>query len=246
MIKDLVLGAGYVLKGFRLVTQPGIKRFAVVPLLINSLIFAAVIILGAHQFQALIDSLLPGWLDWLEFLLWPLFAIIAMGIVFFTFTLVTNLIGAPFNGYLAEAVEQRMTGEKLVTQNSQPLLAEILRSIRAEGRKLLYFLIRAIPVLILMIVPFTSAVGAALWFLLGCWMLSLEYSDYPMANHQLPFPTQRAVLAKRRWLALGFGAGTMLLVLIPILNFVAMPVAVAGATAMWLEQLKGTSNSLTV
>jgi len=36
----------------------------------------------------------------------------------------------------------------------------------------------------------------------------------------------------------GFGLGIMLLTFIPVINFVAMPVAVAGASKLWVEKLK--------
>ncbi len=244
MLKDFVKGSGYVLRGFKLVTKPGIRRFVIIPLLINSVVFSAVILFGAHLFEGMINSLLPEWLGWLEWLLWPLFAIIAMGIVFFTFTLLTNLLGAPFNGYLAAAIEDQMTGQGPEASPGESVFVEVLNSIRSEGRKLLYFLVRAIPILVLMLIPFTSALGAALWFLFGCWMLSIEYGDYPMANHSLAFSEQRRLLGSRRMMSLGFGATVMLLVLIPVVNFVAMPVAVAGATVMWLEGLKTTSGTL--
>ena len=44
-------------------------------------------------------------------------------------------------------------------------------------------------------------------------------------------------------LALGFGAGLMLMTLVPVLNFLAMPVGVTGATALWVERLKNQAAS---
>ena len=64
--------------------------------------------------------------------------------------------------------------------------------------------------------------------------MALQYTDYPMANHGLDFPAQRRLLGHRRWLALGFGIVVMALTLIPVVNFLVMPIAVAGATAMWV------------
>jgi CysZ protein len=72
----------------------------------------------------------------------------------------------------------------------------------------------------------------------GSWLLSLEYLDYPMGNHELEFSQQKRVLGARKGLALGFGGATMVLTSIPLLNFIVMPVAVAGATALWVEQLE--------
>ena len=42
-----------------------------------------------------------GWLHWL---LWPLFVLTVLIVVFYAFSLVANVIAAPFNSLLAERV----------------------------------------------------------------------------------------------------------------------------------------------
>ncbi len=54
---------------------------------------------------------LPDWLSFLSYILWPLFVALLVLMVFFTFTLVANIIAAPFNGFLAEKVEVVVRGE---------------------------------------------------------------------------------------------------------------------------------------
>jgi CysZ protein len=39
-------------------------------------------------------------------------------------------------------------------------------------------------------------------------------------------------------LSYGFGGSSLLMTMIPFLNFLAMPVSVAGATAMWVGELR--------
>ena len=56
-----------------------------------------------------------------------------------------------------------------------------------------------------------------------------------MGNHDISFKIQREKFGSNRQLAYGFGSGVMLLTMIPIINFLAMPVAVAGATRMFIE-----------
>jgi len=51
-----------------------------------------------------------------------------------------------------------------------------------------------------------------------------------------PAASRRKVAKKKR--TFGFGLGVMLLTFIPVINFVAMPVAVAGASKMWVDKLK--------
>jgi CysZ protein len=57
-----------------------------------------------------------------------------------------------------------------------------------------------------------------------------------MGNHMLRFPEQRKRLRGRRMLSLGFGGGSLLMTMIPVVNFFAMPASVAGATAMWVKE----------
>ncbi len=53
---------------------------------------------------------LPSWLSFLNYLLWPLFVVLVVLMVFFTFTMLANIIAAPFNGFLAEKVEVVVRG----------------------------------------------------------------------------------------------------------------------------------------
>jgi len=69
-------------------------------------------------------------------------------------------------------------------------------------------------------------------------MLTIEYLDYPMANHLLHFSEQKRLLRQRKLLSYGFGGSSLLMTMIPVVNFFAMPVSVAGATAMWVGELK--------
>jgi CysZ protein len=236
-------GFKYLLSGFSLILKPGVRLYVIVPLLINSVLFAAVIIYGASSMSDFINWLIAQWqwLEWLKWLLWPLFVVISLTIVFFCFSIVANLIGAPFNGFLAEAVENNITGQKIESNNNLSLLQIIIDSIKSEFQKLLYFVIRALPILILFIIPMIHVAAPFIWFLFTAWMLALEYGDYPMGNHDILFKQQRVKFASNRQLAFGFGSGVMLLTMIPIVNFLAMPVAVAGATRMYVEH-KGLKN----
>ena len=102
MISQAAKGVAYVINGFRLLKLPGIKRYVVMPALINIVLFAGVIWYGSERFDTLLDQYLPSWLAWLEFIIWPLFVIASLLIVFFAFTLVANVLGGPFNGVLSE------------------------------------------------------------------------------------------------------------------------------------------------
>ncbi len=239
-------GFHYLLEGFRLIRQPGLRRYVAVPLLVSILVFSGALFALGWWLDIMVDSLLakiPGWLDWLRYLAWPIFTLAGVLVVFYSFSILTNLVAAPFNGMLAEAVEQHLTGQAIDTGGWQALLKDVLPSLLSELRKLLYFVLRAVPMGILFLVPGVNLAAPLLWALFSAWMLAIEYADYPMANHRLMFSAQRKLLRGRRMLAWGFGGGTLLMTMIPLLNFLAMPVAVAGATAMWVGEFRSGSQT---
>ncbi len=234
-------GTGYFLKGLSLIKQEGVKRYVAIPLLINVALFATAIYLASVYLGVLmgwVAEALPVWLGWLSWLLVPLFVIAAVLIVFFGFAVVGNLIAAPFNGLLAEAVEMKLRGHPIDSGGGWKKLAkDFFASLASELRKLVYFAVRAVPLLILLLIPGVNIIASVLWLLLTAWMLAVEYADYPMANHGLTFPRQRKILASRRYLTLGFGGVMTLVLMVPFLNFLLIPAGVAGATAMWVDQL---------
>ena len=239
MANNPVSGAIYFVRGIRLIFAPGVRAYVVVPLLVNVLLFSAIIYFGAGQFRELLDWLLPDWLDWLAYLLLPLFFLIAVIIVFFTFSLVGNLVAAPFNGLLAEAVECHITGAPPPAAGWKKMMADLGRTMVSELRKLVYIVLWGGPGLLLFAIPGLNLAAPVIWMLFGAWMLAISYLDYPMGNHGLTFPEQRRQLGQRRYLALGFGGAAMFALAIPLVNFLVIPAAVAGATILWVERLEG-------
>ncbi|HDZ61677.1 MAG TPA: sulfate transporter CysZ [Nitrospirae bacterium] len=248
MIRDFISGIKYLLQGFRLVITPGMRRFVLIPLVINTFVFSLAIWFGTAQFYDLLNWLLPQadvwWAEFARAGLWFFFAAVVLLLLLFTFSIAANLLGSPFNGLLSEKVECYLSGSAFEDSGGlRGIISGILPSIKSELRKLLYFLILAGGVLILSLIPIINIISPFLWILFTSWTLSLEYIAYPMENHQIYFSGARAGLRKRKALGLGFGMAAMTATLIPLVNFVVMPAAVAGATAMWVERFKHEKDS---
>ncbi|TAJ93446.1 MAG: sulfate transporter CysZ [Gammaproteobacteria bacterium] len=238
---EFLAGLSYIKIGLQLLLKPGIRRYVIIPLIINTLIFTAIIIYGAGQLNDLIEAITKHW-PWLEvvrWLLWPVFLLICLTIVFFCFSLATNLLCSPFNGFLSEAVQRTLTGQApAASARTGGLLAEMRHAVKAELSKLGYFLLRAIPLLLLFLIPVIQIAAPAIWFIFASWMLSLEFLDYPMSNNGVVFSSARPILRQHRALALGFGAGVTLFAMVPVINFITIPVGVAGATRLWIDRIK--------
>ncbi len=229
-MSDFITGFKYAFSGFKLIVQPGIRAYVFIPLLVNVLLFISVIAYSSNN----LSDLLSGWWGWTSWIIWPLFAVFCLSLIFFCFTIAANLIAAPFNGFLAKAVESKLSNMTL--NNTDEL--KIIKAIRSEIGKFLYLIVWALPLFLLSIIPVVQIIASFLWLLFGAWMLALEYIDYPMANHGIIFPEQRRIMAMQKKQTFGFGLGVMLLTFTPIINFIAMPIAVAGASKMWADKLK--------
>ncbi len=245
MIYDFLSGASYFLRGFKMVIQPELRRFILIPFIINTLVFTAAISFGIYQFDYLMDWIFPQenswWIEFFRITAWVFFSIIVLMILFFTFTLVANLIGAPFNGTLSEKVEVYLSGNNLQSSAGiRDFISTILPSIVSELKKLLYFLLLGGMIFLFLLIPGLNIISPLLWVVFTSWMFSLEYIAYPMENHKIYFSQARKELRKKRVIAFGFGMAVMIVNTIPIVNFLVMPAAVAGATALWVERLKNS------
>ena len=235
-----VSGALYFVRGFAIVARPGIRSYVVVPLLVNVVLFATLVWFSASWLVDLARAMLPDWLDFLAWLLIPTYVVAVFMAGFYTFNIAANLIAAPFNGLLAEAVERELTGRVPRSGGGgwRTFANELGGTLVAEVRKLAYVAIRSLPLLVLFVIPVINVVAPVVWMAVGAWMLAITYVDYPMANHGIRFGELLARLRRRRLLVLGFGGAVMAALAVPVLNFLVVPCAVAGATAMWVEQLE--------
>jgi CysZ protein len=233
-------GAGCLWRGFRLIAQPGLRRYAAVPLFINTALFVALIAYGGTRFGGFIDHLLPPSLAWLHWLLWPLFALAVLIAVFYTFAVVANFVAAPFNVRLAMKVEQRLLGKGMPTADDGGF--SLVEPLRHELQKFLFLLGWALPLGLLFFIPGLNLLAPFAWAGFSAWMLALEYCDYPMGNHGIGFAAQRRLLGQRRFLSLGFGTAALVATSLPVVNLFAIPAAVAGATLLWREHYAVINN----
>lgn len=245
MIANPLLGPGYLWRGMQMLGRPGLRRYVLVPLLLNLVIFGFLIGLSLAQFRDWIEQLLgllPTWLDFLRWLLWPIAVLLLLVVAAYLFSVVANFIAAPFNGLLAERAEALLTGRPAPDTGFLGLVADTPRVLGKELRKLLYYLPRALLVLIASLLPPLYPFAPLLWFALGAWMMALQYCDYPMDNHRWPLARVKRTLAGDRLTSLGFGAAVMACTVVPLLNLLVMPAAVCGATLYWIERLRPEVN----
>lgn len=221
-------------RGTRLVYTPGLRRYVFLPILVNLVVYAAMLGYVVANFGGWLDgwmAMVPGWLEWLSWLIWPLFVISLVLIVFFSFTLVTHLIAAPFYGFLAARVEAQVTGRP--PADDRGLVRTGVDAVGRELVKLAYILPRMAVLFVISWIPVINLAAPLLWLAFSAWIMAITYLDYPMDNNLVSFGDMRRRLASRRWPTLTFGGWVTLITWIPLANLFLLPGAVAGAVLMW-------------
>lgn len=229
----------YLREGARLLLQPGLRRFVIVPLIVNLLVFvlvtaALISIYGGILSEAAMRS---DWLRFLAWLLWIIFGLIVLIIYGYTFNLITTLIAAPFYGVLAEKIEEQITGQALP---DEPIAKLVVRTFQRELIKLWYFVSRGILVLftlaVFFFIPVLNLLSLPISALWAAWCMAVQYSDYSADNHKIPFKAMRAKLRDKPLTTYSMGGLITLGSMVPVINIFVMPVAVAGATVYWIKE----------
>ncbi len=229
----------YFFTGLSLINTKGLRRFVLIPLSINLILFAIAFFYLISQVSGWVDAILaliPQWLNFLEYLLWPLLVLTVVLSMAFTFTMVANFIAAPFNALLSEKVELHLTGQALPDQGLLAFARDIPRMLKREWTKFVYFLPRALLFLIAFFL--LPVIGQVLWFLFTSWMMAIQYCDYPYDNHKISFNDMKAQLRGDLTGSYSFGMTVSIASMVPFLNLLVMPVAVCGATAMWVDRYR--------
>ena len=235
-------GFGYFFYGLELALKPGIRRFVLFPLIANVLLIGSALVYLFSNLNIWIEGWLgymPDFLSWLSYIIWPILALTILGTFSYFFSTLANFIAAPFNGLLAEQVEATLCGKLDNSQGMLDLVKDTPRILLREWQKFAYFLPKAIGLFLLLLIPaLGQTIGPILWFIFSAWIMAIQYCDYPFDNHKVSFPTMKRQLKQKQSKAYGFGILVALFTMIPILNLIVMPVAVCGATAMWVEEFK--------
>jgi CysZ protein len=218
-------GIGYLLR------RPALWKYFAAAVLINVALFAVLIVLFLHYRQDLIDAVLPArWWHWLRAGLgWLLTAVVFVAFLFL-FTFVGNMLAAPFLDLMTERILTEQ-GETLPPPRG-PLRA-LGRSLVNQTLKLVFFGAVQFALLLLHLIPVAgTALHPLLSTLVGVAFLGFEYLDYPLDARRVPVPGRFVWLWRRLGAALGFGTVLLPVLLVPVVGYVVLPLAVAGASLM--------------
>lgn len=225
----------YPYRGLRfLFAHPHLLPYAGVPFAINTILYAGIIWFAGSRFGRWVTALIPQGEAWYWsvafYALWILFAAVLFLFVAFTFTLLGSLLLEPFNDLLSERVETAYTGER----TDEPFRLGVFWA--DAGRAFVTGLRRTAlwgpGAFVLWAGSFFFWPLTPLLALYTAFFLGWAYVDYTMDRWRFGFAAKRRTAWNNLSAFLAFGAGASLLLLIPLLSFLAIPVCVAGGTLL--------------
>lgn len=229
---NFLRGVAFFWQGILMIFSPGLRRYIILPVFINLVLFAALFGGLAYYFFehfTLWTLNFPRWVIYiLGWLFWLLYGILALLIGTFTFTLATNLVACPFYGILAEVCEKQLKGQ------TQDVPFSLIRIFRREIFKLVYFLPWLLVAGILFLfAPIWPILPFIVFFPLA-WYVAVQYIDYCPDNQGITFKQAYRKLKEQSFTVLGFGSVVSIAMGIPGANLFVPPAAVAGGTALFL------------
>jgi len=229
-MEEFFRGVGAPIRAIRMIaSQAELRRLAVRPFVINVIVFVIGIPLAVWGATALAGSLVGGSGAWLV-VLRTVVQLLAIAAVLFLalilFPVVGNIIASPFNSKLSAAVEQTMRGPvDWITATARRTLPEPCDVVRAAADL-------SPPV------PANSPdrfyprrrlhSSARAQHRIRCTVLAIDFSDFAFERHIVEVHGKFRYVWRRKGLYLGFGLTILVMALIPLLNFVLLPVGAAG------------------
>jgi len=179
-----------------------------------------------------------GWATFLRVLrpiVQVLLFLILLVVGIFGVYLMTSVLSGPFNGMLSERVEKLQTDGE--SAPSSTFMEGLALTIRLEVGKLLVYAVVMVPAFVLsLLIPF---VGQAIYVVFGVVFtmifFAVDFTDWPLANRGYGARYRLRLVRAHLLRMFGLGTGVWLFFLIPFLNLLFMPAAVAGGTLMVLD-----------
>lgn len=217
--------------------NPGLLRFAVVPFIINVILYLGFITVAYYAVPALMHKLMGRPELWWQYVLYYIIgAVLVLSVIFiliFMFSIIGNIIASPFNETLARKI--LIAKNVQITENGymgvRGALKEAERIIVIELKKALLLVSVSVFSSLINLIPILSIFSLAITAVL----IGYNFIDYPLEIMKFTFGNRIRFALKNFWMLLAFGTSSGLILLIPFLNLILLPIAVSGAAMLYQE-----------
>lgn len=243
-------GLTYPLAGLDFIRRNQLWGAATVPIAVNVLLFGVLIFVSGYFVLPWLREVDQALLDWfgtasvlmttlgslVSWSLWVLAWLLLVAVNTIVLLLVGQAVASPFLDALSERVETKVLG----TPPPKATVARVVRSIVMAVADIIWTVMYWVglnaPLLILNFVPGLGTTVATIGsFFVTALLLAQEFVGLSLSRQLVSYPARWRVVWANRWLACGFGATTMGLLIIPGLNLILLPLAAVGGTLLYCD-----------
>jgi len=222
-VYHVVWGVRFFFLGMRtLVRNPDLLSLSLIPMLLTLVLLVGLIFGAAWTVGQLIGDAVRVEI---RIVAQVLMVLLTFLIAYFLYLPVARVLLAPFAEALSRKTHAISTGRK-IRQNDQGWTRAMW-----EGLKLVIFQ-AAVALAALALGLAFPPVGAPVGVAVAIFLAGLDFFDIPLSTRGLRLRKKLGVIWRNKSLALGFGAAAYLMLLIPVINMLALPVGVVGATLL--------------
>lgn len=221
---------------------PRLRRYVVVPILVNvvvaAVLYGTLLSVGLRLVDRVVGEV-TGPLAGLAALLQVLVVILALLAVGFLLVRFGVVLGSPWYGRLSEEVEALRRGAERPARPFSLSGAgrDLARAVGYEARKLALVATLGLLLLAANLVPVLGQVaGTAGGALLAAVVACLDFFDGPLERSRLSFRGKLTAVRRTAPASLGFGLASAGLLAIPFVNLLCLPLCVAAGTIFIVDR----------
>ncbi len=211
-----------------------------IPAAINIILFfitAGVLVSQAGGIVDWIWTQPDGFMVILWYIVYAIIMLLMVVIAYLSMLLIGALVASPFNDMLSQDTERILKGD-VADEFGSGFRSQTSALIRSIVMSLFILVVQGFSSLILGVlglIPGVGLVTGPMAIAVSSYLLAVEYSDFPLERRKYNFGDKFKIVWKFKEMTVGFGAGAAVMLWIPLLNFLCMPIAVIGGTAVGLS-----------
>lgn len=215
-------GIRFFFAGLRMLFRnSGLVALSLVPIVLTVVLLLLLTVGSAW----LVGQFVSGWfVDDLRVLAQVVTLVLAMLLSYFLYLPLARVLLAPFAEAISRKTHNISTGESGFRAD-----VNWLRAMK-EGLKiaLLHIVVGAFALALNIIPP----IGPAIGIVIAIALCGLDFLDVPLSARGISFKRKLGIVWRNKSVAVGFGAASYLMLLIPGVNLLSLPVGVIGATLL--------------
>ncbi len=244
-IKKFIRGFKYPIEGIIFIFSADISKIIMIQFLLNTITFIIVLSSTFYILLRWLNSVISYNSLWYNHVFYYFALTLGIGsAVLLSAVLsgvISGLVGGGLNSKLSEKTAEIYKKQTAVQMTG--FVEGISRDIRFELKNILFIITAFLLLTLLNLIPIAGfLIFSVLTFFYSLFAISFKYWEYPMESRKFSFRKKLSVVWSSGPLFAGFGLSSLILFMIPIVNFLAPAVCIIAGTLLFINEFENKGN----